>query len=163
MAWAQVRAKQVGYYLRERGVTATVRRIVTFVAGKTMPREANSAKPAFRPAVPCIESLNLQPGDWVVVKSWEEIQQTFDGEARNRGLVFTDEMAEYCGQRLRVMKRVRQICMETRPNEMRRLSNTVILEGAYCKGGTRGCDRAAFFFWREAWLNRCDGPPPENR
>jgi len=98
--------------------------------------------------------LGLRPGEMVKVKSQEEILKTLDGAGNNRGLGFTPEMWEYCGRKLRVFKRVEKICMESASGEMRRLKNTVILEGAICNGGSRGCDRAGFLFWREAWLER---------
>jgi hypothetical protein len=43
------------------------------------------------------EVLDLQPGEWVVVKSKEEIRSTLDKAGRNRGLTFENEMLPYCG------------------------------------------------------------------
>ena len=150
--------QQTRYYLRNRGPLATIKRVLIFlvclVIPERKPKVAKREKSAIASAVSYVEVLNLQPGEWVEVKSEADIRLTLDGAGRNRGLTFTPDMREYCGRRLRVFKRVRQICMETRPNEMRRLENTVILEGAICNGGSRGCDRACFFFWREAWLRR---------
>jgi hypothetical protein len=37
--------------------------------------------------------------------------------------------------------------------ELRKLQNTVLLEGVMCDG-IFGCDRSCFQFWREAWLRR---------
>jgi hypothetical protein len=55
------------------------------------------------------------------------------------------------------LKRVEKICLENEPRTVRRLENTVILEGAFCKGSGIGCDRACFYFWRECWLKRTSG------
>jgi hypothetical protein len=101
--------------------------------------------------------LGLQPGEIVEVKSEEEIRRTLDATGRNRNLGFMPEMWEYCGERLRVLKRVEKICLENEPRSVRRLGNTVILEGAFCKGSGIGCDRACFYFWRECWLKRTSG------
>jgi hypothetical protein len=101
--------------------------------------------------------LHLQPGEIVEVKSAEEIQGTLDANGKNRNLGFMPEMWDYCGRQLRVLKRVEKICLENEPRTVRRLENTVILEGAFCKGSGIGCDRACFYFWRECWLKRTSG------
>lgn len=98
--------------------------------------------------------LHLQPGEIVEVKSAEEIRRTLDASGKNRNLGFMPEMWDYCGRQLPVLKRVEKICLENQPRTVRRLENTVILEGAYCKGSGIGCDRACFYFWRECWLKR---------
>ena len=98
--------------------------------------------------------LRLQPGEWVEVRSREEICLTLDPGGKNRGLGFMPEMWEYCGTQLRVLKRVEKICLENAPRTVRKMENTVLLEGAFCKGSGIGCDRACFYFWRECWLKR---------
>jgi hypothetical protein len=103
--------------------------------------------------------LRLQAGELVEVKSPEEIARTLDATGKNRGLGFMPEMWEYCGVQLRVLKKVEKICLENTPRTVRRLENTVILEGAYCKGSGIGCDRACFYFWRESWLKRVPSMP----
>jgi len=104
-----------------------------------------------------VEILGLQPGEVVEVKSEDEIRQTLDAGGKNRGLGFMPEMWDYCGQRGRVFKRVEKICLENVPRTVRKMKNTVILEGAVCKGSGIGCDRACFYFWRECWLKRVPG------
>jgi len=98
------------------------------------------------------EGLNLQPGELVEVKRTDEILATLDKDGKQRGLLFSTDMREYCGRRMRVFKRVEKICLEARPGRFRKLKNTVLLEGCIC----HGCDRAAFLFWRECWLKRVD-------
>ena len=100
------------------------------------------------------DALGLQPGEFVEVKSEEEIRRTLDATGKHRGLGFMPEMWEYCGQRGRVFKRVEKVCLENAPRTVRAMKNTVILEGAVCKGSGIGCDRACFYFWRECWLRR---------
>jgi hypothetical protein len=104
-----------------------------------------------------VEVLTLQPGEVVEVKSEDEIRRTLDAVGKNRGLGFMPEMWDYCGQRGRVFKRVEKICLENIPRTVRKMKNTVILEGAVCKGSGIGCDRACFYFWRECWLKRVPG------
>lgn len=57
-------------------------------------------------------TLDLRPGEWVTVKSKEEIVQTLDGLNRNRGLGFDREMVPYCGVTARVLTRVQKIIDE---------------------------------------------------
>lgn len=102
------------------------------------------------------EVLNLQPGDLVEVKTLDEIEATLDGTGKHKGLMFSQELREYCGRRMRVLKRVERICLESRPGVLRKLKNTVLLEGSICRGRGIGCDRTAFLFWRECWLKRVD-------
>jgi hypothetical protein len=103
--------------------------------------------------------LDLQPGEWVEVKSEEEVLKTVNRDWRTRGLQFVPEMRAYFGHSLRVMKRVERICIENSDGdigEVRSLKHTVLLEGAMCKGAGVGCDRSCHYFWREAWLKRTD-------
>lgn len=106
------------------------------------------------------ESLGLQPGERVRVKSPEEIAVTLDPRGRNRGLAFTPQMLPFCGREYRVIGRVEKAIMET-TGEMRRLKNTVILEGVTCDGHTilGGCSRHVYHLWREIWLQRVQKTP----
>jgi hypothetical protein len=98
------------------------------------------------------EDLNLQPGEWVEVRSLEEIRALLDDRHRTSGLVFMDHMTSDCGKRFRVLKKVERIRLET-TGQMRRLrAPTVFLEGSVCDV----CDRACYCFWREAWLKRVE-------
>jgi hypothetical protein len=102
------------------------------------------------------ESLNLQPGDWVEVKTTEEIATTLDALGRNRGLLFTKELLEFCGKRYRVLQRLDKAINE-RNGEMITLNNTVLLEGTTCNGiCRRGCKRNGHNYFREIWLKKVD-------
>lgn len=98
------------------------------------------------------EALNLWPGEWVRVRSEEEILASLDHCSQNKGLAWMPIMSQYCGEKLKVYKRVDKIVLES-TGEIRKLKNTVLLEGAICEG-IYGCDRSCFHFWREAWLER---------
>jgi hypothetical protein len=98
------------------------------------------------------ECLNLQPGQWVEVKSLDEIQATLDANGKNRGLGFAPDQAEFCGKRLRVAGRVEKIILEW-SGEMRNVSNTVELAETTCHGRMcRSCPRNCYHLWREIWL-----------
>ena len=99
-------------------------------------------------------SLGLQPGEWVQVKSAEEIMATLDKAGRNRGMQFAPEMLEHCGKKYQVLHRVEKIILE-RSGMMQPLKDTVILKNVGCGGACRkGCPRDTYPFWREAWLTR---------
>ena len=98
--------------------------------------------------------LNLRPGDLVEVKSAEEILATLDKTRRHKGLHWMTGMRKYCGERYRVYKRLETILLESN-GEIRKMKNTVLLEGVMCDGAEFcGCDRSCFHFWREVWLRR---------
>jgi hypothetical protein len=104
------------------------------------------------------ESLNLQAGEWVEVKSLQEIQATLDANGKNRGLGFAPEQADFCGKRFRVAGRVERLILEW-SGEMRPITNTVELEEATCHGRMcRSCPRNCYHLWREIWLRRVAGP-----
>jgi len=99
----------------------------------------------------------LAAGDLVEVRSVDEIRATLDERGKHDGLKFMQPMWQYCGRRFRVLKQVRRI-LDEHDHEMRKVRNTVVLDGAICHGqgirGREGCDRSCFFFWKEAWLRK---------
>jgi hypothetical protein len=107
-------------------------------------------------------SLNLQPGEWVEVKSMENIAETLDDKASNRGLWFSPNMRLLCGQKRRVARRIDKLIVDG-SGEMRTLKNTVFLEGSHCGCAHiafGGCSRCEFVYWREIWLRRINDPLP---
>jgi len=109
-----------------------------------------------------ITSLGLRAGDYVVVRSKEEILATLDAHARIDGLPFQPEMFAYCGKRLRVAKTAHKTCDSTvHRTGGRKMYDTVHLEGARCAGELHdGCQADCVFFWKEAWLKRADSSAP---
>jgi len=100
------------------------------------------------------QSLNLQPGELVRVKSLAQIKQTLDSAGKHQNLLFAPTMMSFCGQVLRVQDRVENIVLEATPRQ-RKIRDTVLLEGATCDGVChRLCPRQSFLFWRECWLER---------
>ncbi|HEY4760023.1 MAG TPA: hypothetical protein VIH42_05525 [Thermoguttaceae bacterium] len=104
------------------------------------------------------ENLNLREGDWVEVRSLEEILATLDAKGRNRGLGFGSDQAAFCGKRYRVAGRVEKIILEW-SGEMKTVANTVKLDELTCHGRMcRSCPRNCLHLWREIWLKRVPGP-----
>ena len=102
------------------------------------------------------ETLNLQPGELVEVKSLKEITKTLNKSGRNRGLHFSPDMIKYCGKKYKVRNRTDKIIFEA-TGEMQNLTNTVMLEGVFADSAYYafgGCPREDFAYWREIWLKR---------
>jgi hypothetical protein len=117
-------------------------------------RGATSTRGDRRETLAAPDVLALQPGEWVEVRSIEEILATLDRNRRNRGLLWMTGMRKHCGKQYRVYRRVERITLETN-GEPRTMKNTVLLEDCLCDGAAfGGCDRSCFHFWREAWLKR---------
>jgi hypothetical protein len=116
-------------------------------------------KPDSRPAT------YFRAGDWVEVRSREEILATLGERGRLENLPFMPEMLQYCGRRLRVYKRADKTCDYIAGWNLRRLENSVHLEGVRCDGeGHGGCQAGCLIFWKEAWLKPIenDAPSPES-
>jgi hypothetical protein len=125
----------------------TLRRIV--------PRNTTEA-PTSKASKPLGMRLNLQPGDWVEVKSLKEINETLSSDSRLRGLGFSPDMIPFCGKRFRVQSRVERMILEW-TGELKQLKDTVALDMVHCDGSScRGCPRNCFFLWREDWLKRVE-------
>ncbi len=142
-------------YLKTKGVRATAEKAALFFRLRLAERNGHSkiAPAQTQPE----ETLGLEPGELVEVKSREEISATLDRDRRVRGLCFLPEMSGFCGRRFRVHKRVERILLEE-SKQVRKLRNTVLLEGVMCDGGTIGCGKSCFYFWRECWLKRVNSP-----
>ena len=110
--------------------------------------------------------LDLQVGEWAVVKSRAEILATVDHEGRNRGMTFEAEMIPYCGKVYRVVQRVDRI-VDERTGKIRQLGSVgIILQDVICASAYRTpCPRSNYLYWREIWLRRAEPheipQPPE--
>ncbi len=98
--------------------------------------------------------LDLQPGEPVRVRTRQQIRQTVDRNARNRGLTFETEMTPYCGRSMRVDRRVNRLIDDWTGRMLDLGTPCIVLEGAVCKGLYHGlCTRRTDTFWREIWLD----------
>jgi len=115
---------------------------------------------------PCV--LNLQPGEMVRVKPYEEILATLDADNKNRGLYFDAEAVPYCGRTYRILSRVTKILDERTGRMVNMKTPSLILEGVYCQARYSDCrmfcPRAIYSYWREIWLERVNTTEvsPEN-
>ena len=105
--------------------------------------------------------LRLWPGEWVKVRSFAEISRTLDSEGRLDGLPFMPEMLRHCDRHYRVFRRIEKIHYYFGPvaPHLRRLRDSVLLEGLRCDGsGHGGCQAGCQLIWKEAWLVPSDVP-----
>ena len=102
----------------------------------------------------------LTAGDWVEVRSKEEILKTLDGKGQLDGIPFMPEMFRFCGQRFQVHKRAHKTCDYSTPQppyHTRRLEKTVHLE-TRCDGEAHGgCQAGCLLYWKHAWLKPVSG------
>jgi hypothetical protein len=105
-----------------------------------------------------IANLNLQPGDLVRVKSYEEILATVDTNNKNRGMAFDAELMPYCGGIFRVRGQVETFIDEKTGYLKKMKTPAVLLEGAFCRARYSNhrmfCPRSILAWWREVWLER---------
>lgn len=108
--------------------------------------------------LPVSHVLGLRAGDWVEVRSADEILGTLDDRGHLDALPFMPEMLQYCGRRFRVFKSAHKTCDTLAHYQIRRMANAVHLEGLRCDGKAHGgCQAACLLFWKEAWLKRAPG------
>lgn len=100
--------------------------------------------------------LNLKAGEWVEVRSREEILATLDDRGCLDGAPFMPEMLSCCNQRFRVAKRADKTCDPAHePWSIRRVKDSVHLDNVRCDGQQHGgCQAGCLIFWKEAWLKR---------
>lgn len=99
--------------------------------------------------------LGLRAGEWIEVRSREEILQSLDATGRLDGLPFQPEMFAYCGKRLKVWKVAHKTCDTIHKTGGRSMADAVHLEGIRCDGSAHGqCQANCLLFWKEAWLKR---------
>jgi len=105
-----------------------------------------------------VEKLDLAPGEWVQVKSYEEILATLNVKNRNRGLSFDVEMVKYCNGVYQVLCRVERI-IEPQSGRLLHFENDcIILDGVTTRGDHhRFYSQNEYPFWREIWMRRCPG------
>jgi len=104
-------------------------------------------------------SLGLRAGEWVQVRTKEEILSTLDANGRLDELPFMPEMLRYCGKTMRVGKRAHKTCDPALGIVGRKMASAVHLENIRCDGSAHdGCQAGCLIFWKEAWLKRVGGP-----
>ncbi len=105
------------------------------------------------------QSLKLRSGDWVEVRSKEEILSTLDKNGQLEAMPFMPEMFAFAGRRFQVSKSAHKTCDPVNGMDGRRMPNTVHLEDLRCDGAAHdGCQAGCLLYWKNAWLKAADGP-----
>ena len=96
---------------------------------------------------------SLRAGDWVEVRSADEILRSLGSDGTLEKMPFMPEMLKYCGKRFRISAIAHKTCDPAHKTGGRRLLNAVHLEGLRCDGGSHGgCQAACLLFWKTDWL-----------
>jgi hypothetical protein len=99
-----------------------------------------------------MSSTKLNVGDWVEVRSKDEILRTLDSNGQLDGMPFMPEMFAFCGKKFQVYKRAHKTCDTVFPVRGRRVADAVHLE-TRCDGSAHGgCQASCLLFWKTAWL-----------
>jgi hypothetical protein len=108
--------------------------------------------------------FGLRPGDWVEIRSLDEILQTLDDNGTLDGLPFMPEMAAYCGTRARVLRRVDKLNDWIHHTGLKRMRRLVLLADLRCDGSAHGqCQSNCHLRWRTAWLRPADWQGSANK
>lgn len=101
----------------------------------------------------------LRAGEWVRIRRKEEILASLDTDGCIDRMPFMPEMLQHCGQVVQVGKRAHKTCDPVNGLQSRRLPDTVHLGDLRCTGSAHGgCQAGCLYYWKEAWLERVDGP-----
>src|SRR5678816_2689830 len=88
-------------------------------------------------------SAKLAVGDWIEVRTKEEILRTLNERGQLEGLPFMPQMFKYCGKRFQVYRRAHKTCDTVNQTGGRRMADTIHLElrcdGAAYGGCQAGC------------------------
>jgi hypothetical protein len=130
-------------------------RVVPIFGGSLFPR-----KPGVIPEgqLTPTQTLNLQPGELIRIKSHEEILQTIDSSNRNRGMHWDAELVPYCGKTFKVRDRVTKIIGERTQKMVQMKTPCIVLESVVCQARYSSCrlfcPKEMYPYWREIWLER---------
>ncbi len=90
--------------------------------------------------------LDLKAGEWVWVRSMDEIMATLDKNGRFEELPFMPQMLKYCGQKLRVARRAHKVCGTQHATVSGSMNDAVVIEDLRCDGqGYGGCEMSCLF------------------
>jgi hypothetical protein len=110
-------------------------------------------------------ALDLRPGEFVRVKTHQQILETLTVKNRHRGMGFDAEIVPFCGKTYRVLRRIETFIDEHSGKIRHMKTPAVILENVWCGAHyakTRlFCRRAIYIWFREAWLERVAEPTTE--
>lgn len=101
----------------------------------------------------------IRVGDWIEIRSPEEVRRTLDQRGCFEGLPFMPEMLQFSGRRVQVQQRAERTCVHPPRSPLPRLAGCFTLAGLRCDGSAHGgCQLGCMLFWKQAWLYPVDGP-----
>jgi hypothetical protein len=104
------------------------------------------------------EAHSLRAGDWVEVRSKEEILRTLDKRGQLDNMPFMPEMFEHCGRRFQVSASAHKTCDTISGTGGRSMPRVVHLQDLRCSGKAHGgCEAECLLYWKESWLKPVDG------
>ena len=110
-----------------------------------------------------INEPQLEPGDVVRIKSYDEILSTIDRGNKHNGLFFDAEMVPFCGGTYRVRSRVKNFLNEKTGKMIALKTGAVMLENVWCQARYSDCrmfcPRAIYPWWHEEWLEKVSDSP----
>jgi len=97
----------------------------------------------------------LAAGDWVKIRSEQEVKTTLDRWMELKGCAFLPEMWQYCGTFQQVLQPMERF-LDERDYKVKKCKGIILLREVLCHGTPvfGRCDRCCHFFWREEWLER---------
>lgn len=104
-----------------------------------------------------LRNRKFRVGDWVEVRSKEEILRTLDSNGQLNGMPFMPEMFAFCGKRFQVYKRAHKTCDTAFPVRGRRVDNAIHLDTRCDGSGHGGCQASCLIFWKDTWLKSVSG------
>jgi len=103
--------------------------------------------------------MTVRVGDWVEVRSKEDILASLDRTGRLDGMPFMPQMFKYCGQRFQVFKLAHKTCDTINEPAGLWVNRGGVHLNLRCDGQAyAGCEAACLIFWKEAWLRPVAGP-----
>src|SRR5438876_946864 len=108
--------------------------------------------------------MKVLAGDWVEVRSKEEILGTLDKSGCLDALPLMPQMLAYSGRRFKVLSRAYKTCDTVSGHYAGRSLPDGIHLDVRCDGATHGgCQAGCLLFWKQAWLKPVDEPVPPPR
>ena len=102
--------------------------------------------------------LDLQPGEMVKVKAYQDILKTVDASNRNRGMYWDAELVPYCGGTYKVLGSVTRLIGERTGKMQVMKTPCIILDSVVCQARYSSCrlfcPKSMYPYWRETWLER---------
>jgi hypothetical protein len=122
-------------------------------ADKARPQDSNQANTITGVKV------SLQAGDWVRVRSREEIEATLDRWKELKGCAFLEYMWQYCETTQQVLQPMERF-LDERDYKVKKVKGLVLLKDVICRGTPvfGRCDRCCHLFWRVEWLEKIEAP-----